>query len=389
MTRLGSATAALLASTALAHAGGVERNPQTTALLFEEGSYLEFSYTHSSPNVSGVQVLNLSSAGSPAGSESGDVAPAFSYGSLGFRTDVTDAVSVAITIDQPIGASVDYSANGRNPGYLYRAGVGSQAELTSQQLTVAGRYEMENGFSVYAGLRFISFDGGVSLFSGSGGGTTSYMLDAEASNEIGYLVGAAYEMPDIAMRVALTYFSATDHEVTATETVGGRALASTFETTVPQQVLLEAQTGVAEGTLVFGSVRWTEWTEFEISPSFYTARVSGGRALVDYEKDVWTLQLGGARAITENVALLGSITYEAEQDVFSGNLGPTDGRTSVGLGARFTQGPMRITAGVNYSWIGDAETQAPNLPGVPAGTQFSSFTDNDALSVGVRVGFTF
>jgi long-chain fatty acid transport protein len=116
--------------------------------------------------------------------------------------------------------------------------------------------------------------------------------------------------------------------------------------------------------------------------------VSSGRALVDYEKDVFTYVIGGARVLNDQWTLLGSLTYEAEQDVFSGNLGPTDGRTSIGIGARYTQGNMRITGGINYTWIGEAETQAPEPP-VPVGTQFSSFTGNSAIGVGLRVGYSF
>jgi long-subunit fatty acid transport protein len=388
-TRAIGAAAALMATTAMATAGGVERNAQTTAMLFEEGTYLELGFTFTNPDVSGTQVLDASAFGAPPGSRSGQVSPDFSHYSFAFRTDVTEALSFAIIYDEPIGASVDYTGNGFAPGYLYRAGEGSQADLSSEQITLAARYEMPNGFSVYGGLRSVSFEGNVALFNGSGGGLARYTLDAEASTEIGYMLGAAYERPEIALRVALTYYSETEHDVAATEgTVGGTA-ATEFQTSIPQQVLLEGQTGVAEGTLVFGSVRWTEWTAFEIAPTIYTSAISGDRALVDYEEDVWTWTIGGARVLTEQWTLLGSLTYEAEQDVFSGNLGPTDGRTSIGIAARFTEGPIRITGGINYSWIGDAETEAPNLPGVPEGTQFSSFRDNDALSVGLRVGYSF
>jgi long-chain fatty acid transport protein len=354
-------------------------------MLFEAGTYLEFGYSFVSPDVSGVQVIPFGAT--PAGSASGNVAPSYSFTSLAFRSDISDNLSYAIILDEPIGADVDYEGLGAGVGYLYRTGLGSQAQLTSNQLTVAARYEMPNGFSVYGGVRALAFEGQVSLFNGSGGGATRYILDAEADTELGYMLGAAYERPEIALRVAMTYFSETTHDVSATETVGGAAAATSFETTVPQQLLLEAQTGVAEGTLVFGSIRWTDWTSFEISPTNYTAFVSNGRPLVDYEKDVFTYVIGGARVLNDQWTVLGSLTYEAEQDVFSGNLGPTDGRTSLGIGARYTYGALRITGGINYTWIGDAETQAPDP--APIGTQFSSFRNNDAIGVGLRIGYSF
>lgn len=394
------ATLALLASTAITQAGGVELNPQTTSMLFEEGTFVEFGYTFVSPDVSGTQVFDPTAFGAPintlptfAGATSGDVAPSYSHMNLGFRTDISDEISVALMIDEPIGASVDYSG-GFVPGYLYGFGQGSTAELSSHQLTLAARYEMPTGFSVYGGVRVVSFEGAVELFNLSGGAAnpaTRYLLDADASTEIGYMLGAAYERPDIALRVALTYYSATTHEVAATETTdifGTRG--TTFDAVIPQQVLLEAQSGVAPGTLVFGSVRWTDWTEFDIAPNDYTVAVSNGRALVKYDEDVWTWTIGGARVLTDQWTVLGSLTYEAEQDNFSGNLGPTDGRTSLGVGARYTHGPWRITGGVNYTWVGDAETEAPAFGGlVPDGLTFARFRENTAVGYGVRVGYSF
>ena len=205
MTRFGTqgnlgAAALLLASTSLASAGGgVERNPQTTAMLFEEGTYVELGYSFVSPDVSGVQIIAAGGA-SPLGSASGDVAPSYSYSSLAFRSDITDELSFAVIIDEPIGASVDYAGLGLSPGYLYRLGTGSTAELSSSQLTVAARYEMPTGFSVYGGLARRDFRGSGRAFhrfpAAAGPATTRWM--PKPSTEIGYMIGAAYERPDIA-----------------------------------------------------------------------------------------------------------------------------------------------------------------------------------------------
>jgi long-subunit fatty acid transport protein len=318
--------------------------------------------------------------GDVVGAQSGDVAPAYSFSSLAYRQDITEDLSIALILDEPVGADVDYSGIGGPPGYLYRFGTGSQAEINSHQLTAALRYELDGGFSIYGGLRAVSADGEVSLFN-------TYTMSAEGSTELGYMLGAAYERPEIALRVALTYYSQTTHTFDAEEAFPAAPLSGStqFETTIPQQLLLEAQTGIAEGTLVFGSIRWTEWTEFDITPEIYTTAVSTGNALVDYDNDTWTYTIGGARVLSENWAVLGSLTYEAEQDGFSGNLGPTDGRTSLGIGARYSQGPIRVTGGISYSWIGNAETEAP----FAAGTQFSSFENNDSIGFGLEVGYSF
>lgn len=376
-----TALAALLASTALATAGGVERQAQSPAILFQDGTYVEFGYSYVDPDVSGIQ--QVTAGPTFAGADSGDVAPSYSFASLAYRQDITDELSFAVIYDQPVGADVDY----QDGSYLYGFFQGSQAELRAQALTLAARYEFSENISVYGGLRAVTLDGDVRLFNGSGGGVNRYEVQADTDYEFGYMLGAAYERPDIALRVALTYYSETEHTFTGIESAGGATFPAEFTSTIPQQVLLEAQTGVAEGTLVFGSVRWTEWTEFSIAPPVYLASVSAGRPLVEYQSDIWTYTVGGARVLNDTWTVLGSVTYEDQVGGFAGNLGPTDGRTSLGLGARYTQGNMTVTGGINYTLLGDAITQAPQP--FPAGTTFGDFTDNSAIGFGLRVGFTF
>lgn len=388
-----SALAALLATTSMAYAGGVERQTQSPAILFEEGTYAEFGFTYFNPDLSGAQTFG-SVGPTLNGSASGDIAPSYTYSSFSYRQDLTEDLSMALIVDSPIGADVDYTPAAN--GYLYRIGAGSQAEIRSRQFTAALRYELNDNMSVFGGLRAVQASGNVALFNGSDGGAGRYALDAESDYELGYMLGAAYERTDIALRVALTYYSATDHTFTGTESwAAGANLPVSFNTTIPQQVLLEAQSGVAEGTLVFGSVRWTDWTEFEIRPNGFNtqALIAGspdGGALVDYENDTFTFTLGGARRLSDDLALLASVTYEASAGGFTGNLGPTDGRTSLGLGARYDLGDWRITGGINYTFLGDAVTEAPlNLTGGAPGVQYSSFSGNTGLGIGFRVGYSF
>jgi long-subunit fatty acid transport protein len=150
-------------------------------------------------------------------------------------------------------------------------------------------------------------------------------------------------------------------------------------------VLLEAQSGVAEGTLVFGSIRWVDWSEFTITPNSYPAPGGGvGGDLAFYRGDTITYTLGAARQLNDNWTVLGSVLYEDGNGGFVGNLGPTDGRTALSLGARYTDGPWVISGGVQYSWIGDAQTAF-----IPPGVAVANFTDNNAVSASLRVGYRF
>ena len=157
---------------------------------------------------------------------------------------------------KPYGASVLY------PTAAYFA-TGSSAELSSHALTGIVQYNMDNNVSVYAGLRAQTIEAQAEItFAG-------YSVNAPRELSFGYLAGVAYEKPDIALRVALTYLSAIEHDLEATEVLGG-STTTTVPVETPQAVNLEFQSGIAEDTLLFGSVRWVEWSEFAITPARLT-----------------------------------------------------------------------------------------------------------------------
>lgn len=368
--------------TGAAQAGGVERVNPSVDILFEEGNYVELGFARVEPSVSGTQLIN---APSPpllptfAGASSGDMSDDYTTWSFGFKTQLSDQLSFALVVDEPIGADLTYG----NLAYIYAP---STADLDSIGVTGMLRYEFANNISVYGGIRSARTSGTATLFSG-------YTLDTSTETDFGYLAGVAWERPEIAARVALTYASPITHDFRADEFalvpgIGPVTQVDEFETEIPQSVTLEFQTGVAADTLLFGSVRWVDWTAFTIDPALYFATAGG--VFVDYESDTITYNLGLGRKF--NDAWSGAITvgYEPANDDFAGNLGPTDGFTSLGLAVTHTRGNIQISAGARYVWIGDAETEAPPaLVGGASGVPLGSFEDNDAVSFGIRVGYSF
>lgn len=285
--------------------------------------------------------------------------------SLGYKMDLGDRMTFAMILDQPIGANVDYAT-----GTGYPLG-GSTAKLSSSAVTALLRYKFDNNVSVYGGLRYETVHGEVSLPSVAG-----YTLDTNYDSELGYVVGVAWEKPEIAARVALTYNSAINHTLDAVET-GPIPGSSDFETEVPQSLNLEFQTGIAKDTLLFGSIRWVDWTAFVINPDGYPPALDN---LVDYANDRTTYNLGVGRRFNDTWSGAVTIGYEKSDGARTGNLGPSDGLKSIGLAATYTMDNMKITGGVRYVDIGDATTNLP-VSGV--------FTDNSGVGVGVRIGYTF
>lgn len=368
MKRYAAASAALIASGVAAQAGGLDRDPLTTSILFEEGTYVELSYSNVSPEVSGVGVN-----GPFAGRLSGDMADSYSIGRLSFRQDISEELSFALISSEPYGSNVVYPVS----TYPFS---NSTATLSTNQLTGALRYEFSNGFSAYAGVNALAVDANVFVSTPA----FTYQLNAESDYEWGYMAGVAYERPDIALRVALTYFSEIDLGMTGAENpgaAGGTPVPTTtaFNVTMPESLLLEVQSGVAENTLVFGSVRWTGWDGFQIRPNRYPAG-----SLVNYTSDVYTYSLGVGHRLNENWAISANVGYEASQGGFSGNLGPTDGRRSLGLGVEYSRSNYSVAAGVQRIEIGDAQTILSNT-----GPLTSAFTDNSATAFGIRFGYQF
>jgi long-chain fatty acid transport protein len=354
---------ALAFGASAAVAGGVERSTQSVNILFEDGNYAELTYGHLAPDVSGVSPLTTAG--------SGDMAGDYSTYSLGVKTALTDKLDLAVIIDQPIGADVDYADS---TGCFLQ---GTNASIDSTAVTALLRYKLPQNFSVIGGIRALQSQGVVQINTLSG---ARYHLQTSDELDFGYVLGVAWEKPEIAARVALTYNSEITHKFQSTETFVGVAtdFESTFETTVPQSVNLEFQTGVAADTLVFGSVRWVNWSAFDINPDLYRATFGGN--LVDYPNDVVTWNLGLGRKFNENWSGAVLVGYEKKEDDLTGNLGPHSGMKSIGLAATYTKDHMKITAGVRYVEIGDATTK-PAVSGV--------FTDNSGIGWGIKVGYSF
>ena len=332
MKHITTALGALALSTSLAQAGGVERAATNVGFMFEKGTYVELSFGSLTPSVSGTQLLTASSS-SLAGAKSGNMANGYTSAGLALKTQINDKLSFGILLDQPIGANVSYAPA---TGYLYGGQTGSDAKVTSSAVTALLRYKLNDSLSIYGGPKFETASGTVRLFNG-------YTLTTSTENDNGFMAGVAYEKPEIALRVALTYTSAITHTFTATE---NGAASLPFSSEVPQSVALDFQSGIAKDTLLFGAIRWREWSKFDITPVGFKA-ASGGGSLVDYDNNVITYSLGLGRRFNETWSGAVTLGHEKSSGGFAGNLGPTDGYTSIGLSGTYSRDNMKITGGVS------------------------------------------
>jgi len=350
--------AALMLTTTAATAGGIDRSGQSIGAIFQDGKYVELSYGSVTPSVSG-SVLG-------GALQSGNVAPSYGTVGLAFKTDVNDKVSLALIVDQPFGADVNYAT----AGYIL---TGTAAQVKTTSITAVGRYKFNDNVSVHFGPRFLTASGN---YTAVVGGRQLYTSTYDSGSATGYVVGAAYERKDIAMRVALTFSSSIDLALNGDGAGGFGNLTATM----PATLNLDFQSGVAADTLVFGSVRWAEWSKGHI-----TDAVAG--ELVSWTQDVMTYTLGVGRKFSDSFSGALSVGYEKAQGDVSSNLSPTDGYTSVSLGGTYKLGSgVELTGGVRYIMAGNTTT---NVPISSTAVTPSDFSNNSAVAVGLKIAYTF
>jgi len=365
-------------------AGGIDRAGQTVDIIFRDGNFAELSVAGTWPDVTGNDIAQ-GPPGFPPGFDTGmsydNVADSFASFGFGIKYDLTERFSLSLIGQEDFGSDIEY---GGDPASSLLGGTVAKADTYA--LALVGRYRINENFAVHGGVRGDRADGRIRLSGLAYGGLNGYGVDLDDDLAFGWLVGASYEIPDIALRVAVTYNSRIRHDFGTTETLGGASLGPSGDTDVdtPQSVNLDFQTGIAEGTLLFGSIRWAEWSEFEIQPERFAGLTPPGTQLVSLDDSI-TYELGLARRITDRFGASLAVLYDdVSGDDLVSPLAPTKGFTGVSLGGRYTVDRFEISGGVTYRWLGDAnpETGTPD-------TARASFEDNTAVTAGLCVGMSF
>jgi long-subunit fatty acid transport protein len=357
--------------------GGIDQSGQPVTLLFQDGDYAELTLGYLMPRIR----AHGDAPGTSTGNAYGDLADF----SGGIKRQLGARLSAALIVDQPYGVIVNYDLDYPAGDFAY---AGTRAEPQSLGVTGLVRYALAPRWSVHGGLRAIRF-GGEATLAGAGFGPVLDGYDWQGADDwgLGYVLGGAYEVPEIALRLALTYGSETDVSVESVErhvfdpaTGGFGTVRSETGITMPQSVNLDFQTGLTPRTLIYGTVRWADWEGWSVAPAGYVALV--GAPLVEFEHDTWHYELGLGRQLGERVAGSFKVTHETATGDIQSALTPYDGFTAFSVGASYAAGNgLSIAGSVQLSFLGDAEVSTP------AG--MAHFDDNHALAVGLRIGYRF
>ncbi|MEO8240954.1 MAG: outer membrane protein transport protein [bacterium] len=371
MKLLLSGFATLMVTTTCALAGGIDRTAMPLSLLFEDGQTARLSFSSVTPAVSGDYPAFL------GGGSTDNMAQDYTSLSFALKGDVNDRLAYMVSFTQPYGADANYTA-----GFY----TGLEAHWTSSELDALLKYQVTDRISAFGGLRYVTSSADITIPVQMLSPPVTpivvgpYTASADRNGKVGYVLGAAYEIPAIALRGSLTYQSAITHTFDTHERFGGlnggATLDGSTDITMPQSVAFDFQTGIAADTLLFGSVKWSEWSKWHVRPSYYDSVIHD--EVTGFSTDVITYQLGVGRKINDNLSVFARLGYEAPDGKTASRLSPTDGMQSIGIGGSWTQGNAKFTGGVEYVKLGNA-TDGSTV----------AFADNHAIGLGISVDFKF
>jgi long-chain fatty acid transport protein len=378
----------ILLAASQATAGGWEASTLDTSFMYQEGNYGEVGNASISYNVK----ANIQGVDTPKVK----MAKNQSRTSLAFKSEYGDlAIGLASYMSGAIQLSGgDATAAGCVPDPTNAAialcSVVPSADVTMNSLALVGRYKMNDNLSVLAGANRYEIASGATVTSLSG----HYAVSGDA---LVPTFGAAYELSDIALRAELVIQSKTkisNFKAQSSFAAGGAATTlqdvSGESMAIPQTMKLNFQSGIAENTLMFGSIHQANWKDAQIViPERNNGSALGGVDAVGSSfASRTTYSIGVGRKFTEQFSGLISFTTEAgggktTSDPFT----LRNGYQSFSIGGRYTVGNITVSGGYNYTLPGDVDL-AHESNGAASGLT-ASYENNNVSALGLKVGFSF
>jgi long-subunit fatty acid transport protein len=361
-------TLLLTTSSTAVVAGGFETTALSTSFMYENGSYGEASFSSRTYDITGTVYA-------PTGSAVKNLSkPAFAV-----KSDIFDNLALGLSYYNQGAVQLDYSG----AGSASAAGL-PVVDLTIDALTLQAKYDYSKNLALIAGIKNTTVqDASAFIFAAAGLPATTIT----GGSELGYIVGASYSIPEIAFRTELLYETETNFSLDSTNAgAAGVGLAVAGKTTgsVPDYMTLNFQSGVADGTLVFGSMRRADWSNHQlmVHPQSAVAGNPLGGPTSSFTNTT-TINVGVGRKITDALSLIGTYGTEAKGGAAGTSLlSMTNGYQGITIAGRYALENATITAGYNYTMFGDKTV-------TPTGLAPGSFTGNKVTGFGVKVGFSF
>ena len=426
--KMAGMAAAFFGSAVAANAGGFERSSQDFDILFEQGNAVEATGTFVVPqrklkNIRGSAMEHTPqwtgkdyvaaginpNTGRPYDT-SVDEAKSYWVPKVGAKFDLTDDFACAAQYRQPWGVHTDVGVDtvrmytaieqkisshdyGVNCSYRFAAGEKSYFRIlggVSYQELKGEQTRLIPGINPNLNPTEFPFPGPVRVAS----------LDVE-DQSVGWRLGAAYEIPEYAIRASIVYQSKVKYNLEGTidnlalNPLTGRGIPINVESDVaaPQSVEFKFQTGIAPDWLAFGSVKWTDWSsissvDFNAADSLVAPKGKTITSLNLYYQDGWTVSGGVGHKFNDQWSAAATVTWDR---------GTSTGLTSqtdvwlFGLGTNYKpneQFEVRLAGAAG--WLTSGELDDTVVGGEPNPSGSKGEFGNDfvgALSLTAKVKF--
>ena len=271
----------------------------------------------------------------------------------------------------------------------------ANAELNTTAFLV--NYNLNDSFSVIGGIK----NNALNSFNL----TTIYgAYDVSSKSNSSYVVGSAFEKPDIALRAELllqpsskikttgTYTSAAVDFPTAIEGLGytdiPAGVTGSFAATLntPEMITFNFQSGIAADTLITGSIHQAKWksSQVNVDVSTASAAINTAAAVSSDFSDSTKYSIGLARKFSSSLS--SSISYH--QEAGSGSTSTStftmsNGSQSINLGFRYSFEQANLSVGVSQTMFNDVTVDANAL------TSPIVYKNNTATTVGIKLSTDF
>jgi len=385
---LAAATFAALGGTA--HAGGLERAGYNIDLLFEPSGYaIETGLTYVNPQRKLNNVVDYPDGGDVNSRPNQGIRSTESYlvPRVGFKAAFGDAVDCIADYSEPWGAHLNQGSNWAG------ANENIETDLKSRNYATTCSYSFDMGpgqLRMIAGAFYqevSGFQDRLALTPALGTGVGHLGMEDDGW---GWRAGVAYEIEEYALRTSLVYNSAVNLDnITGTldlREVNGAVLPVSGSASLPDSLEFKFQTGVAPGWLVFGGVKWTDWSQLQ-RVVFYDAGGTERTSLDLFYRDGWSISGGVGHKFNDQWSGALSLTW--------------DRGVSTGLGTHTDT--WMLGAGVSYAATENVElrvggalgllTSGSSGPIVRNGTTYGRASydfDNDlvtAISSSLKIKF--
>jgi len=385
-------TTGLLLSASIALAGGFELQTLDTSIMYSEGNQASISTAKIDASIKGVN---------PAigAASSRDVVKDQTVTNIATKFNVGENLSFGLSTYRSGSIQLD-GGNGLN------GNIAPTADVNLDSTAMMAIYNLNGNFSFLGGVTQNNIgDGNVTTLGGS--------YAVSSTSKMGYLIGVAYSMPEIALRAELTYQPQTKFATTTAfapsaavvcaqmapldcsdlanagtyaltnDAITAAGAASVTNLSLPDTIAFNFQTGIAKDTLMTASYRKSSWGKAQIN-------IAAPVAITTNFDDAVSYSLGIGRKFTDSLS--GSITYSKEESTGSTStslFSVSDGSEAISVGLQYKQDNMAISGGISQRKVGNMTVDPGFEASSPLFGSTMNYSGNTVTAMGLKLSFSF